>query len=219
MREFLERLLGEQLETDKDLKLLLAEQCPRIRGVVDTIAEAPFPMFMVIGPDRRLVYNEAYIPILGARHPSALGKPFFEVWPEVVEEVTPVIDEAFAGHSTLFQDMRVMLSRPTPQPAWFTFSYSPVRGEDGSVVAALCLCTETTETVTARLRQAFLIDLEAAFQNSDDPFRIIEIAQQALGSHLGVSRVGYGSVDEGERYFTTPGNWTDGTVEKPQRHA
>ncbi len=115
MREFLERLLGEQLETDKDLKLLLAEQCPRIRGVVDTIAEAPFPMFMVIGPDRRLVYNEAYIPILGARHPSALGKPFFEVWPEVVEEVTPVIDEAFAGHSTLFQDMRVMLSRPTPQ--------------------------------------------------------------------------------------------------------
>lgn len=213
MREFLERLLGEQLETDKDLKLLLAEQCPRIRGVVDTIAEAPFPMFMVIGPDRRLVYNEAYIPILGARHPSALGKPFFEVWPEVVEEVTPVIDEAFAGHSTLFQDMRVMLSRPTPQPAWFTFSYSPVRGEDGSVVAALCLCTETTETVTARLRQAFLIDLEAAFQNSDDPFRIIEIAQQALGSHLGVSRVGYGSVDEGERYFTTPGNWTDGTVE------
>jgi PAS domain S-box-containing protein len=34
-----------------------------------------------------------------------------------------------------------------------------------------------------------------------------------LGEHLGVSRVGYGDVDDTVRYFTTPRNWTDGTVE------
>ncbi len=211
--EFFERLSDKHHETYEGLKQFIAQQGIRLRSVIDTIANAPFPMFIVIGADRRLIYNDAYIPILGSRHPSALGRPFFEVWPEVGEQVAPVIDNAFAGTSVLFQDLKITLSRPTPQPAWFTFSYSPILDEDGNVVAALCVCAETTEAVTARLRQTFLIDLEAAFQNKDDGFGIIEIAQQALGSHLGVSRVGYGSVDDSERYFTTPSNWTDGTVE------
>lgn len=213
MSELLDRLAGGRRELFADLEQFIEQQGIHLKSVIDVVANAPFPMFIVIGVDRRLIYNEAYIPILGSRHPSALGRPFFEVWPEVGEQVAPIIDEAFAGRSTLFQDMKVMLSRPTPQPAWFTFSYSPVRDENGKVAASLCICTETTEAVTARLRQAFLIDLEAAFHNSDDAFEIIEIAQEALGSHLGVSRVGYGSVDDSERYFTTPSNWTDGTVE------
>lgn len=212
MREDLQRLSGGRGELSPDLELFLERQEAHLKGVIDAVASAPFPMFIVIGANRRLIYNGAYIPILGSRHPSALGRPFFEVWPEVREQVAPVIDEAFAGNPTLFQDMKVMLSRPVLQPAWFTFSYSPVCDEHGKVAAALCICSETTEAVTARLRQAFLIDLETAFHNTDDASGIIEIAQQALGSHLGVSRVGYGSVDESERYFTTPSNWTDGTV-------
>jgi signal transduction histidine kinase/CheY-like chemotaxis protein len=213
MRELLERLSGGRRELFPDLEQFIERQGIQVKGVIDVVANAPFPMFIVIGAHRRLIYNEAYIPILGSRHPYAVGRPFFQVWPEVGEQVAPVIDEAFAGKSTLFRDMKVMLSRPTLQPAWFTFSYSPVRGEDGQVAAALCICTETTEAVTARLRQAFLIDLETAFHNTDDASGIIEIAQQALGSHLGASRVGYGSVDDSERYFTTSSNWTDGTVE------
>lgn len=213
MREYLKPLPGERSELGPHLEQFIERQEIHLKSVIDAVANAPFPMFIVIGADRRLIYNEAYVPILGSRHPSALGKPFFEVWPEVAEQVAPVIDEAFAGNATLFLDMKVMLSRPTPQPAWFTYSYSPIRDKDGKVAAALCICTETTEAVTARRRQAFLIDLETAFHNTDDASRIIEIAQQALGSHLGVSRVGYGSVDDSERYFTTPSNWTDGTVE------
>ncbi|WP_143523726.1 GAF domain-containing protein [Pararhizobium arenae] len=214
MREILERLLREQHETYEDLKQYIAKQGNRLSSVIDTIADAPFPMFIVIGADRRLIYNEAYVPILGSRHPFALGRPFFEVWPEVTEHVAPVIDDAFLGKSTLFQDMKAMLNRPTLQPAWFTFSYSPIRDEDGNIAAALCVCSETTEAVTARLRQAFLMDLQTAFHNTGDASEIIEIAQGAIGSHLGVSRVGYGWVDDSERYFTTPSNWTDGTVER-----
>ncbi|OLP59760.1 hypothetical protein BJF93_21830 [Xaviernesmea oryzae] len=213
MHEFLKRLSVRARELDSDLDQLVEGLGARLRGIIDVVANAPFPMFLVIGPDRRLIYNEAYTLILGSHHPSAFGRPFFEVWPEVLDVVGPVIDEAFAGKPSLFKDLKVMLSRPTPQPAWFTFSYSPVREEDGSVAAALCICTETTEAVTARLRQSFLISLEAAFHDIDDASGIIETAQEALGLHLGVSRVGYGSVDTSERYFTTPGNWTDGTVE------
>ena len=37
------------------------------------------PMFITWGPERALLYNDAYAPMLGARHPAALGRPFFDV--------------------------------------------------------------------------------------------------------------------------------------------
>jgi signal transduction histidine kinase/GAF domain-containing protein/CheY-like chemotaxis protein len=183
-----------------------------VQTLISVIREAPFPMFMVLGPERRLVYNDAYVPVLGRHHPDAMGRSFFSVWPEVQDVIEPVIARAFSGESTRFEDLPVVLHRPEPDDAWFTFSYSPVRDETDTVVGALCVCTETTGAVRARRRQEFLIDLETAFREHDDPLKIIEVAQAALGRHLGVARVGYGAVDAGERYFTTRGNWTDGSV-------
>ena len=183
-----------------------------VRLLAATIAEAPFPMFIVAGSERRLLYNRAYAPILADSHPSALGCPFFDVWPEVRQAIEPVIDRAFAGEAIRFEDLPVTLHRPEPAEAWFTFSYSPVRDEAGAVVAALCVCSETTQVVSVRQRQAFLAKLEAAFREVQDADAIVAAAQSLLGRHFGISRVGYGSVDTGERYFTTRGNWTDGSV-------
>lgn len=183
-----------------------------VRLLADTIADAPFPMFIVVGPERRLLYNRAYEPILGPLHPSAQGRPFFNVWPEVREEIELVIDLAFVGEATRFEDLPVVLNRPNSEAAWFTFSYSPVRDEAGVIQAALCVCSETTQVVGVRRRQAFLATLEAAFREVQDADAIVASAQALLGQHFGMSRVGYGSVDAGERYFTTRGNWTDGSV-------
>lgn len=122
-----------------------------VRLLADTIADAPFPMFIVVGPERRLLYNRAYEPILGPLHPSAQGRPFFNVWPEVREEIELVIDLAFVGEATRFEDLPVVLNRPNSEAAWFTFSYSPVRDEAGVIQAALCVCSEMTQVVGAKL--------------------------------------------------------------------
>ncbi|VWX52760.1 GAF domain-containing protein [Novosphingobium sp. 9U] len=191
---------------------ILEGQPASARLLVGVIRAAPVPMFVLLGEDRRLIYNDTYIPILGPHHPKAMGRPFFEVWPEVEKAIGPVIDRAFAGKSSLYEDLPVVLHRPEPRTAWFTFSYSPVRDEDGAVFAALCVCSETTDAVAARARQEFLMRLEAAFRDLAEAEEIVSAAQAALGTHFGVSRVGYGSLDLSERYFTTQGNWTDGSV-------
>lgn len=191
---------------------LFAELPAIVRTIVGIIEKSPFPMFILWGPERILIYNEGYVPILGAHHPQAMGKPFFEVWPEVRQEIEPVVDRAYAGEASMFENLPVMLSRPDPQRAWFTFSYSPVLDESGATAAVLCICTETTEAVNDRRRQSFLIDLEASIREFDDPFDIVEAAQAALGNYLDVGRVGYGTVDTSERFFTTNWNWTNGSV-------
>jgi PAS domain S-box-containing protein len=184
-----------------------------LANIADVIAASPFPMFVLWGQRRILLYNSAYVPILGPHHPVAMGRPFFEVWPEVREIIEPVIDDAFRGRASLYEDLPVTLHRPQPEAAWFTFAYSPIKNDDGSIGGALCVCTETTEGVRARHRLAFLLALEERFREVESPDEIIRVAQAALGEHLRVSRVGYGRLDAGERFFTTKDNWTNGSVE------
>ncbi|WP_158266466.1 GAF domain-containing protein [Allosphingosinicella deserti] len=184
-----------------------------LRNAVDLISASRFPMFILWGPERRLIYNGGYVPILGAHHPAAMGADFLDVWPEVRETIAPIIADAYAGRSSLFADLPVALHRAGGlEQTWFTFSYSPIRDEAGAIGGVLCVCVETTETMRARERQSFLIELEARLRALADPIAIIAAAQEALGTHFRVSRVGYGTVDDSERYFTTAHNWTDGSV-------
>lgn len=172
-----------------------------------------FPMFLVWGVERRLFYNEAYAPILGDKHPQAFGRPDFEVWPEVEAVVGPIIARAYAGQSSYFEDLPVVLQRNgRAEGTYFTFSYSPVVGTDEAVLGALCVCMETTRHVQAEERGRFLYDLERRLRELDDPAAVVGAAQEMLGRRLGACRVGFGEVDESARYFTTENTWTDGTV-------
>ncbi|MBM1169966.1 PAS domain S-box protein [Microvirga arabica] len=182
--------------------------------LVGVILESKAPMFLLCGPERIFIYNDAYIPVLGQKHPWALGRSLFEIWPEVRSLIEPVVDQAYAGLSSYFEDLPVVLHRrEQPEQTYFTFSYNPVRDKAGQVAGALCTLQETTSKVQAEKRLEFLLTLTDRLRRLTDPLEIVHAAAEMLGQHLGVSRVGYGDVDGTARYFTTPRNWTDGTVE------
>ncbi len=46
-----------------------------LRIAVGICLSSRFPMFVWWGPDLVNIYNDAYVPILGKRHPEALGRP------------------------------------------------------------------------------------------------------------------------------------------------
>lgn len=117
-----------------------------LRQTIGVMLAAVFPMFLVWGPRRILIYNDAYRAILGAKHPGALARGFWTVWPEVREIIEPVIEAAFEGRASFFEDLEVWLERDEgPQSSWFTFSYSPV--PDGAdIPGVLCVRVETTSS-------------------------------------------------------------------------
>src|SRR5436305_497404 len=51
-----------------------------LKTLVAVMFGANQPMFIVWGPERRLLYNDLYAQILGGRHPAALGRDYLEVW-------------------------------------------------------------------------------------------------------------------------------------------
>jgi PAS domain S-box-containing protein len=108
------------------------------------------PMFVAYGPGHILVYNDAYIPLLGPKHPRALGRPFFDVWPEVQSEIEPLFRRVLAGERIDMDDIALVLDRGGLLKAHFAFSYTPLRDDHWNIAGVFCVCRETTDTVRAR---------------------------------------------------------------------
>ena len=121
------------------------------RTLADLIMASAQPMIIAWGDQRSFFYNDAYVPILGAKHPRAFGRPFFEIWPEARAEVGALFDQVFDGSPVQMSELGLLLDRGDgPKQAYFSFSYTPVIGDGGQVEGLFCVCNETTGEVVAR---------------------------------------------------------------------
>jgi len=118
---------------------------PPLRTLADLMLATRQPMFIAWGPERTLLYNDGYAPMLGCKHPAALGQPFLKVWAAARDAVAPLVDRVFAGEPVYIEDVALTLERHGyPEQAHFSFSYAPVRNAAGVVQGLFCSCTDTT---------------------------------------------------------------------------
>jgi len=137
-----------------------------LRTTVALLLESRFPMFVAWGPELGFLYNDPYAEILGAKHPSALGRRFYDIWSEIWPDISPLIDAAMAGHATYREDLPLVMNRKGyNEQTWFTFSYSPIRDETGQVAGMFCAVSETTPRVTA---ERALRESEAALRELNE---------------------------------------------------
>lgn len=121
-----------------------------LKTLVALMLSADQPMFIGWGPDHILLYNDRYAPMLADRHPAALGRTFFDVWPEIRANIAPLFAKVSAGEPVHMDDIELMLDRlGRPREAHFAFSYTPVRDAAGTVDGLFCACVETTEQILA----------------------------------------------------------------------
>jgi PAS domain S-box-containing protein len=112
-----------------------------------------FEMWLGWGPDLLFFYNDAYVPTLGIKHPSALGRPTREVWKEIYADVAPQFESVRAGTPTWNKAMLLLLERSGyTEETYHTFSYSPLRGDSGGVEGLMCVVSEETERVIGERR-------------------------------------------------------------------
>jgi serine phosphatase RsbU (regulator of sigma subunit) len=133
---------------------------PTLRTAVSTVLNTRFAMLLMWGPDLVMVYNDGYAPMLGLRHPKALGQRVPDVWDDVWADIQPMITEVFAGGATSYEDLPLVMTRNGfVEEAYFTFSYSPVVEPGGTVVGLLNTVVETTPRVLAARRMTVLQQL------------------------------------------------------------
>ncbi len=124
-----------------------------LRTTLGIMLGSAFPTFLAWGPRLELFYNDAYLPLLGNKSADALGRPLPEVWDEVWDTVGPYATRVLAGESFFFENYAIMVERHGyREQAWFTFSYSPVRDDQGVVRGLLCTVIEVSDKVRALAR-------------------------------------------------------------------
>jgi signal transduction histidine kinase len=120
---------------------------------VNTILASRNPMFLWWGAELIQFYNDAYRPSIRAdKHPSALGQPGRQCWPEIWSIIGPQIAAVMEkGEATWHEDQLVpILRNGRLEDVYWTYGYSPVRERSGTICGTLVVCTETTEVVQAR---------------------------------------------------------------------
>ncbi len=133
-----------------------------LRTAVGVCLTSRFPMLVVWGDDLVQIYNDGYRQILGTeKHPGALGAPVREVWPEIWDEIGPLFESVLTtARPTFTEHGKLILERNGYQEqTYFTWSYSPLHADDGTVGGVLDVVLETTDLVIAQRRLSCLADL------------------------------------------------------------
>jgi signal transduction histidine kinase len=117
-----------------------------LRTAVSICLNSRFPMFVWWGPSLVNIYNEAYVPMLGQRHPAAFGQPAQGAWQDTWDVLAPQVDTVMQrGESTWNERVLLVIDRNGfPENTYFTWSYSPIHDENGAIGGLFCACTEET---------------------------------------------------------------------------
>src|SRR3712207_9559129 len=66
-------------------------------------------LFRSWGPELTVFYNDAYLPLLGTKHPAALGRPASAVWAEAWDDLGPLAEQVLSGGGATFSQDRMLL--------------------------------------------------------------------------------------------------------------
>ncbi|KRB51295.1 histidine kinase [Rhizobium sp. Root708] len=143
-----------------------------LKVAVDIMLSADAQIVMFWGEDFTALYNDAYKPTIGGKHPQALGRPARENWGELWSDLEPllrrVLDE---GETVAAKDRPFYIERHGyPETVYFDISYSPVRDDTGKPLGVFCIVNETSERIRS----------EKALRESEEQLRAI-FSQTAAG--------------------------------------
>jgi anti-anti-sigma factor len=125
-----------------------------LRTAVGIMLESRHPMLIWWGPDFTVFYNDAFMALAGDKHPSALGargdETFAEVWPTIGPMLRHVLER---GEATWVDDQLLLMNRRGfPEETYWTYSYSPIRDDDGRVLGVFTATNDTTDRVVGERR-------------------------------------------------------------------
>ena len=178
-----------------------------LKTTVGIILHSDFPMFLWWGDDMIQFYNDAYRPSLGeeGKHPKALGQRGVECWPEIWPIIYPLIEQVRTVNKSFYlEDQLIPIFRNGKlEDVYWTFTYSSVMGDEGTIDGVLVICNETTKKVNTlkqlKKSQTSLALSEANLRNIilqapvamcilKGPKHVVEIANDRMYELWGGSR-------------------------------
>ncbi len=119
----------------------------------NTVLQAPVGITIFRGPDFVVeMANEAYLELIDRPEKDFVGKPLFEVLPEVETFVKPLLKNVLrSGEPAFGVEFEVPIKRHGKiETTYFNFVYQPMREADGSIGGIIVIASEVTRQVEAK---------------------------------------------------------------------
>ncbi|GJL58281.1 MAG: two-component hybrid sensor and regulator [Nitrospirales bacterium] len=158
---------------------------PQLTTSVQIILDSKYPMFVWWGEHLINIYNDAYIPVLGGRHPKALGACASDIWSDIWDVIGPQADIVFQeGRSTWNEDLPLFMRRHGfLEETFFTFSYSPIKNGEGETLGLFCACTEETSRVLKGRRLNTLRRMSEVTEAADAVGEVCRLSAEILADN------------------------------------
>jgi len=160
---------------------------PSLRMALDIVLSSGFPMALRWGPEFVLIYNDGYRPILGDKHPWALGLPASVAWSEVWPQIEPFHRQIMSGQSEAVFTEDTLLRIQRHQDQWddahFILGYSPT--PDPSVAGGIGGIFVTAMEITDRIEaERQVLETQEALRAANHELEAAEAALRRLNETL-----------------------------------
>ncbi|HEY7547823.1 MAG TPA: GAF domain-containing protein, partial [Blastocatellia bacterium] len=164
------------------------EEWPQsLRSAVSILLASRAQIVLFWGSELAALYNDAYMPTFGSKHPWALGKPARECWAEVWEDTLRALFEGVlrSGESFHADEHPFFLERHGYiEETYYDVSYDPVRAENGAVGGIFCIVSDATGRVLERRRWQTLRELSVrSLSEARSDLEACQIAAETIGSN------------------------------------
>lgn len=141
-----------------------------LKNAVSLSLQSVVPMALLWGKEGIMLYNDGYAEFSMGKHPSILGQPVMEAWPETEELINEYMGKGFRGESLSYQGLHLVLYRnQVPEDAWVDVNYSPVMNEKGEPAGVFAIVIETTQQVLAEQKRK---QAEESLRDSEERLRL-----------------------------------------------
>lgn len=147
-----------------------------LRTALGICLSSSIPTAIYWGPELRLLYNDAWAFIPGARHPDCLGKPAAAVWPEIWDVIEPQFRGVLeTGEGFVTYDQMLMIERDGRQvESYWNYGFTPILDEEGFIAGIFNQGRETTGAILAeRARTAEIERLRILFDQAPSAVAIL----------------------------------------------
>jgi PAS domain S-box-containing protein len=162
---------------------------PSLRTALSICLESRFPILIWWGPQFVMLYNDAYAPLIGSKHPSALGQRGADCFPEIWDLIGPMLAGVRdRGEATWSPDQLVELDRSGfVEECYFTFGFSPIRDETGGIGGIFTAVADTTSHVIGARRLRILRQLSSETSGARTPAEACERAAAVFRRSVAIS--------------------------------
>lgn len=143
----------------------------QLRQIVLLLMADPHPSVVYWGPEQAIVYNEAYVPLIGQKHPNLQGQNprtggFAEIW-DHFDNVLKTGERTGETHMAA-RSMLLLNRYGYLEETYFSWKFIPMIGEDGCVVASYATVIENTREFISDRRMLCVQELSSQIADVTD---------------------------------------------------